>query len=106
MEKYQTITDLDVWKKSKDLVRNIYEITKGFPQEEMYCLTSQIRKSAISIPSNVAEGCGRHSQKDTVHFLHIARGSLFELETQLYIAYDLNYLTKLILDDFLEKIAD
>lgn len=84
--------DLDVWKKSIKLVSNIYELTKIFPKEELYCLTNQIRRCAISIPSNIAEGCARYSNKETMNFLNIAMGSIAELETQIIIANNLGYV--------------
>lgn len=92
MEKYKTYKELDVWVKSRAFVKEIYILTKDFPKDEMYGLTSQMRRSAVSIPSNIAEGIGRQYKKESIHFFHIARGSLYELETQLYIAADLNYL--------------
>ncbi|MFC4096512.1 four helix bundle protein [Euzebyella saccharophila] len=85
--------ELDVWLQARDLVKKIYILTTSFPNEEQYGLTSQIRKSAISISSNIAEGCGRKTAKETIYFLHIARGSLFELETQVILADDLGYIT-------------
>lgn len=75
-------TDLEVWKESRKLANHIYELTKSFPKEELYGITNQIRRCAVSVPSNIAEGCGRQTAKDTIHFLHISRGSLYELETQ------------------------
>ncbi len=86
-------TELDVWKESRILVKDLYSLTKSFPQEELYGLTNQLRRCAVSIPSNIAEGCGRRTSPDTIQFLHISRGSLYELETQLYIALDLNYIS-------------
>ena len=83
-------TELEVWKESRILVKDIYSITKSFPKEEIYGLSNQLRRCAVSIPSNIAEGCGRRTSADTIQFLHISRGSLYELETQLYIALDLN----------------
>ena len=83
---------LDVWKKSMKLVTEIYQISQKFPKEEIYGLTSQIRRSAISIPSNIAEGKGRHTNPEFCQFLIHARGSLLELETQLQIACNLGYL--------------
>ncbi|MEK7336824.1 MAG: four helix bundle protein [Nitrospirota bacterium] len=85
----QTITthkDLDVWKKAMDLVTHVYTLTSQFPKEELYGLTSQIRRSAVSIPSNIAEGAARHSRKEFIQFLHIASGSVAELETQILLA--------------------
>lgn len=86
--------DLKVWEKSVDLVGRIYADSKSFPKDEVYGLTSQIRRSAVSIPSNIAEGCGRRTNKDFKNFLGIALGSAFELETQLIIAKNINYLEK------------
>lgn len=86
--------NLSVWQKSMTLVEEIYRITKRFPKEEIYSLTSQIRRSAISIPSNIAEGRGRNHKLEYVQFLMIARGSLNELETQLEIAKRLIYISE------------
>jgi four helix bundle protein len=84
--------DLEVWGKSMNLVTDVYRITKHFPNEEMYGLTNQMRRAAVSIPSNIAEGAARGSGKEFERFLHISLGSLSELETQLLIAGNLNYL--------------
>ncbi|HET7896157.1 MAG TPA: four helix bundle protein, partial [Flavisolibacter sp.] len=75
MRNYQT---LEAWKKSMELVKEIYLVTKQYPKEELFALSSQTKRAAISIPSNIAEGMGRQYKKDTVHFLHIARGSVYE----------------------------
>ena len=85
-------TDLDVWMEARKLVTIIYQSTRNFPKEEIFGLTNQMRRSAVSIPSNIAEGSGRRTTKDTLQFLYISRGSLFELETQIFIAKDLEYL--------------
>ena len=85
-------TDLDVWVKSRSLANMIYGITKNFPKEEMFGLTSQMRRAAVAVPSNIAEGCGRQHSKDAIQFFFVARGSLYELETQLYIASDQKYI--------------
>ncbi len=87
-------TELEVWKETRLLVNSVYQLSKSFPKEEMYGLTGQIRRCAVSIPSNIAEGCGRRTSADTIQFLHISRGSLYELETQLFIALDQEYLDK------------
>jgi four helix bundle protein len=85
--------DLSVWQKSIALVTDIYIETKYFPGKETYGLTLQARKSAISIPSNIAEGYGRNSTNDYLRFLNISKGSLYELETQILIAFNLKYLS-------------
>ncbi len=86
--------DLEVWQRGVDLVELIYKRTQSFPSEEKFGLTAQIRRAAVSIPSNIAEGWGRDSTKDYVRFVRIARSSLFEIETQLIIAHRLGYLSE------------
>ncbi|MGV6845005.1 MAG: four helix bundle protein [Lutibacter sp.] len=86
--------ELDVWKKSMDLVVIIYKISNLFPDSEKFGLTSQIRRAAVSIPSNIAEGAGRKGDKEFVQFIHIALGSLSELETQYLIAIQLEFIRK------------
>jgi len=88
----QSFKDLEVWQKSVDLTLEIYKLTKRFPKEEKFDLISQMRRCAISVPSNIAEGWGRESTKQYIHFLFIARGSMYELETQAIIANRLKYL--------------
>lgn len=78
--------NLDSWKQSMQLVKEVYLLTKAFPKEELYALTSQMKRAAVSVPCNIAEGTGRNYKKDTIQFLHISRGSLYELETLLNIA--------------------
>jgi four helix bundle protein len=87
-----TYTDLEVWQAAMDLVMGIYEITQSFPREEIYGLTSQLRRAAVSVPSNIAEGKGKSSDKELVQFLNHSRGSLFEIETQVAIARSIGYL--------------
>ena len=84
--------DLIAWRKATQLALQIYRSTQEFPKAELYGLTSQMRRAAVSIPSNIAEGKGRYSRKEFTQFLYRARGSLLELETQLYIANELQYL--------------
>ena len=90
----KTYRDLIVWQKAMVLVTEIYRHTKSFPEDERFGLTSQLRRCSISIPSNVAEGYGRNSTQDYIRYLRIANGSLFELQTQLEIAYNLGFLTE------------
>ena len=88
-----THKDLEVWKKAMDLVAQVYSLTARFSKEELYGLTSQIRRSAVSIPSNIAEGAARHSRKEFIQFLHIASGSVAELETQLLLAIRMEFIS-------------
>lgn len=85
--------DLLAWQKAMDLVEVGYQLTKQFPKEEMFALTSQLRRALVSVPSNIAEGEGRNSPAEFLRFLNIAHGSLREVETQLLIAQRLNYLS-------------
>lgn len=84
--------DLVVWQQAMEFVVQIYEITKAYPRDEIYCLTNQMRRAANSIPCNIAEGQGRRTRKDFVHFLSIASGSLREVETQITISERLGYI--------------
>ncbi len=95
--------DLEVWQRGVDLVERIYKLTPSFPSEEKFGLTAQIRRAAVSIPSNIAEGWGRDSTKEYVHFVRIARSSLFEVETQLIIAHRLGYLNEDALKTLLQE---
>jgi four helix bundle protein len=94
--------ELKVWQKSYQLCLQIYKITKGFPKEEIYTLTSQIRRAAISVPSNIAEGYGRKSTPEYIRFLYIAYGSSCELETQILLSGDLSYIK----DDNLKQLQE
>jgi four helix bundle protein len=100
----RTHKDLDVWKNGVYLVKIIYVATSDFPKEEMYGLTSQIRRSAVSIPSNIAEGSAKNSTREFIQFLYVALGSTAELETQLLISKDLGYLKDLSVFKDLEKV--
>jgi four helix bundle protein len=105
MSNYQT---LDAWKESMMMVKEIYLVTKKFPKEEQYGLTSQTKRAAVSVPSNIAEGMGRQYKKDTIQFLHVARGSIYELETLLNIAVMTEMIDQNIFSAFvpmLEKIT-
>jgi len=90
----KTYRDLIVWQKAMQMVTYIYQLTGDFPKNELYGLTSQIRRCAISIPSKIAEGYGRNSTDDYLRFLNISRASLYELQTQLEISFNLNFLVK------------
>ncbi len=86
--------DLDVWQKSMQFVTALYKETEAFPRHELYGLTNQLRRAAVSIPSNIAEGCGRNSKREFHQFLSLARGSLLEVETQVEIARNLGYVSE------------
>jgi four helix bundle protein len=86
--------DLEVWKKSIGFVSELYRVTNSFPKEEIYGLTSQIRRAAVSVPSNIAEGSARQSDKEFIQFLYIALGSVVEVETQFIIALRIGYLER------------
>jgi four helix bundle protein len=88
----KTHHDLTIWKKSIEFVTNVYQITKGFPKEEIYGLTNQLRRASVSIPSNIAEGAARSHNKEFVQFLFIALGSASEIETQLVISKNLKFI--------------
>ena len=98
--------DLIVWQKAMDLVVSVYKATQGFAREEIYGLTAQIRRAAVSIPSNIAEGQGRRSPKEFQRFLAIAYGSLQETETQLMIAHRLNYIDASKARQLLDQCAE
>lgn len=89
----RSFRDLDVWRDGVQLAELIYQVTRAFPREETFGLVSQLRRASISVPSNIAEGWGRNSRKDYLRFLHIARGSLFEIATQVEIAHRVGLLT-------------
>jgi four helix bundle protein len=91
--KVERFTDLMTWQESHQAVLSIYRITKKFPKDELFGLTSQVRRSAVSITSNIAEGFGRHTFKDKVHFYYQARGSMTELRNQLIISKDISYIS-------------
>ena len=98
-----TYTDLQVWQAAMDLVEDIYRITKTFPKEETYGLTVQLRRAAVSVPSNIAEGKGRSTQKELAQFLCHSRGSLFEIETQITLARRLGYIDVAQMDAIRQK---
>jgi len=91
-QKIREFTDLNSWKEAHKLVLHIYKITKDFPKSEIFGLTSQMQRAAVSITSNIAEGFGRQSYKEKVNFYYMAQGSLTELKNQLFIARDISYI--------------
>ena len=91
---YTSYKDLVVWQKAMDLVDETYRLVKALPREELFALSNQLRRSAVSVPSNIAEGHGRHTKREFAQFLSIARGSVFEVETQLYIGIRQKYFTE------------
>ncbi len=98
--------DLIAWQKSIELVPAIYQLTKTFPHDELYGLTTQLRRAAVSVPSNIAEGQGRKSNGEFRHFLYTAVGSLMEIETQLIIAGKLGYARQPAVEDLLSSTAE
>jgi len=103
-EKIKNFQDLRIWQKGIEVVKDIYILTKKFPKEELYRLTSQMRRSAVSIPSNIAEGFRRYHNKEYKQFLYITMGSCAELETQIIIAHELDYLNDNDKIEIIEKL--
>jgi four helix bundle protein len=95
--------DLIAWQKAMDLVSSLYDVTEAFPRRETYSLTDQIRRAAVSVPSNIAEGQAHHSDREFRRFLRRSRGSLAELETQVLIAQRRNYLSELQAAELLKR---
>ena len=106
LKKMHNFKELIVWQKARKIVKDIYLLTKKYPKEELFGLTQQIRKAAVSIPSNIAEGSGRGTNADFAHFLDIAYGSACEAETQLYLSLDLEYISQMEFDDINDKLQD
>lgn len=102
----QNFRNIQVWQRSYDLTREIYMASKGFPQAEMFGLTSQIRRAALSISCNIAEGCARSTDADFARFLDVAVGSASEVECQLLLAHDLGYLQRKEFDSLLTQVID
>ena len=107
MSSISSYKDLLIWKKGMVIVVKVYQLTKAFPSEELYALTSQIKRASVSIPSNIAEGYGRNTDKSFSYFIDISRGSLCELETQLIIAKELGFIVNYELyNEILELIIE
>ncbi len=97
---------LNVWKKAHELTLEIYRVTRKFPKEELYGITNQIRRAAVSVPNNIAEGCGRDSEKELQRFSTIAMGSASEVEYLLLLSFDLKYLLKAEYQELNEKTIE
>ena len=93
--------ELKIWQEAIEITKHTYKLSKTFPASELYGLTSQMNRAAVSIPSNIAEGAGRNSNKEFTHFLNIAIGSCFELETQMILAFEFTYIKKDDLEIFI-----
>jgi four helix bundle protein len=98
--------NLQVWNKAHSLTLDVYKATGSFPKEELYCLTSQIRRASASIPTNIAEGCGRSGDAELARFMTISMGSASEVEYQLLLAHDLGYLSQDTYSDLHEKLTE
>lgn len=102
--KIRTHKDLEVWKNSIEFVKEVYKVTSAFPESEKYGLSSQMRRAAVSIPSNIAEGAGRFHTKEYIHFLHISSGSVSELETQIIISSELSFISVDLQNELFNKL--
>lgn len=106
MPPYKDYKELIVWQKSRLLVKSVYLQTKKLPRDELFGLTNQVRRAVVSIPSNIAEGYNRHSDKEFIHFLKIAKGSAAEVETQLILCMDLEYLAESDIRETLSLVGE
>ena len=106
MENIKDFKDLILWQRAMDLVVEVYDLVKKLPKEELFALSDQIRRAVISIPSNIAEGQGRNSSKEFIHFLSIAKGSKAELETQLLLCVRINYLKELEIEKAMSLVEE
>ena len=102
----ESYRDLQVWQKSLAVSIDLYRTTQSFPPDERFGLTAQLRRAGVSVPSNIAEGYGRGSAKEYLRFLKIARGSIFEIETQLLIAVQLEYCSRVQFEELSEKLSE
>ena len=107
MAQIKSYKDLLLWQKGINIVVLVYKIVESFPKEELYALSSQLKRASVSVPSNIAEGYGRNSEKSFSHFLDISRGSLFEIETQLIIAKELGIISdEILFNTILKQIEE
>jgi len=104
--KRHNFKELRVWQLAMDVFDDIYLVTSNFPKEEQFGLTHQVRKSAVSVPSNIAEGCGRGTDPQLVYFLDVAQGSAFELETQIYISIRQKFCKASAMESILKKLLE
>jgi four helix bundle protein len=100
----QSYENLKIWKESVDLAESVYSLTKKFPKDEIFGMTSQLRRAAVSVSANIAEGSGRHSRKDFCRFIDIAIGSLNETESLLHVAHKLKYIIDLNFNEIISSI--
>jgi four helix bundle protein len=98
--------ELKIWTKALDLSMSVYKVTASFPKDDRFGLISQIKRSAVSIPSNIAEGAGRNSDKEFIYFLSVANGSAYEIQTQLLISNKLNFLKDNVLESMLNELDE
>ncbi|MDX1478313.1 MAG: four helix bundle protein [Saprospiraceae bacterium] len=98
--------ELNVWQRARQFVKEIYRVSGAFPKEELFGLTNQIRKAAISIPSNIAEGCGQGSDRQVMQYCSVAMGSAFELETQLILTNDLDFIDNQAMETLLAEVTE
>jgi four helix bundle protein len=98
--------ELIVWQKARILVKDVYNLIANFPDDEKFGISSQMKRAAISISSNIAEGAGRSTEKDFMRFLDIANGSAFELESQFFLSFDLEFIEEEVLIEYCEKITE
>ncbi len=97
--------NLDVWKESRKLVSIIYKVVQSFPEEEKYGLSSQLKRAVISVPSNISEGIARNYNKEAKQFFYIAKGSIYEIETQIYLALDLGFIKENQVEEVFNQIT-
>ena len=103
---HHNFKELKAWQKARKLVKEVYVISRSFPAEERYGLTSQLRRAMVSVPTNIAEGCGRGTDKDLAHFLDISFSSAFEVESLMILAYDLEFISEEQLNTFSIEISE